>query len=173
MTKIANATPGGLSIAEMIASPTPLTNTNTPTALFSAVIPAGYMGISKRARFTLKSTMTTAVSLNPTLTLAVSYGGSSFTIISAATLATSITGGILDIEGEFVNQYATNAQLLTINVVQGTAAIPLVTLGLTSRQRASWTEDSTAQATFAVTATFGTASTNASISYYHGTLELS
>lgn len=173
MTKIDNANSAGLQTAEMLNTPTAVTNTSAVTTLFSKTIPGGAMGNSKKASFAVKTGITTGTVLVPTLTLAVNYGGSTFAIASGLTLAISQSGAILDIEGDFINMYATNAQLLTVNLIQGSSALPLIAVGTSGRQRTQWTEDSTVDALFSVTAKFSLANTNASLSYWHASLALS
>lgn len=146
-------------------------NTTVETTLFSQVIRGKAFGTVKRMEFRLVCTITTLLTA-PTLTLKVKYGNSSFTLVTTAGLSLSMTGRPFIIDGEIVAKNSANAQSVNIIITQDSLG---VITGLTGANAAStdWTEDSTVDATFSVTAQFGTLSAGTTLVCKNGMVEMS
>ena len=94
-------------------------------------------------------------------------------IISAQALATSLSSSApFVIEGVIVNNNSTNSQLIYGTITQQANTLALLLSASASMGTADWTIDTTQDQTFAVTAQFASASTAATLTCKHVSVEL-
>lgn len=138
-----------------------VTNTTTPTDLVSFTVPANTLGTNGAVQVIVNISDFDGVSTN-TLTLDFKYGAT--TVFSITYTCVSQTNNQCSITFTLVGNAATNAQkgwaTWSIFDLTGTYVAPS---NVIRQSNGTATEDSTANKTLAITATWGTASVNNSI----------
>lgn len=130
------------------------------------------MGTNKEMNFRFICLLTTGL-VTPTLTIRAKLGSSVLTVASGVGLAASLgTPAPFIVEGSVINEDAANAQLAWFKITQPANTLALLIGGGTAMNAVSWTEDTTADRTFSITAQFGTAVTGTSLTFRHASIDL-
>lgn len=170
MVKIPQETGRGFSVTDSAA--VAVSNTTSETTIFSQVVPGGKMGAIKRLRFSAFCMITTPALSLPSLTVRLKFGGSTITVANGISLAINLNNEPFMIRGEIINKSATS-QIAWARIEQGANSLPLL-LGIASSFKgAKWTEDSSTDKTFSLTAQFSLLSGGTSLSAEHVDIELS
>lgn len=149
-----------------------VSNTSTETTLFQTVIKGGSMGTGKELHFQILCTLSTGL-LPPGVTIKVKLGSAVLTVASTIGLATSLSSAApFIIEGKIVNKDAANAQLIYAKLIQKSSSLPLLLSSGAAMEYADWTVNTAADQTFAVTAQFASASTAATLTFKHASIEM-
>lgn len=151
---------------------TSLTNTATNTAMYSQVLKAGSMGVSKEMNFKFICLLTTGAVLAPTLNISVSLGSSSLTVASSLALSLSQSARPFIVEGSIINKDSATAQLAWAKITQFSTTLPILLGSSSSMTAADWTEDTTADKTFTVSAQFGSAIAGTTLTFRHASIDL-
>jgi len=129
-----------------------LSNSSTPTAVYTEQIPGGYLSTNGRVKRRLVGTLSTDAATPGTLTVAISYGVASMTLLNAVPLNGGASNEPFELLIDLVAKNATNAQAVMAKFMQD-AAFP-------SMARAAVAVDSTVNQNLVVTVTLSVANAN-------------
>lgn len=148
-----------------------LTNTNVETTMFTQTMAAGSMGINKEVFFRFICLLTTGL-LPPTITIKVKLGSSVLTVVSTTALSASMTSVPFIVEGSVINQDTTGSQLAWARLTQPSNTLALLLSGGTAMAATDWTEDTTADKNFVITAQFGSSVSSTTLTFRHASIDL-
>lgn len=148
-----------------------LTNTTTETTMYSQAIKAGSMGTNKEMNFKFICLLTTGLAA-PTLTIKVKLGTSVLTVGAAMALALSMTAVPFIVEGSIINEDSAASQLSWCKITQHSNTLALLISGSNALVATTWTEDTTVDKTFVITAQFGSAIVGTSLTFRHASIDL-
>ena len=170
MAKIPQETGRGFTVTDSAAIA--VNNVTTETSLFNQTISASKMGSSKTLTFSAFCMLTTPALSLPALTVRLKFGSSTLLITSGLSLAASMVNEPFMIRGQIINK-SSSSQIVWARIEQGANSIPLL-LGISSAFKgAKWTEDTTVDKTFSLTAQFSLLSSGTTLSAEHVLVELS
>lgn len=158
----ADGAPGG--ILNEPGTPTTISNNNAETAIESFTVKGNTLGLARGIRFEMIGDFFNNTGSNATVQIKIKYGATTIYDGGAVSLATAGTSRSVRLSGMLVSGGSTGAQRAIARVsigaagdITGTAAAPGSDL---QAAHASVAEDSTADKTFQITVTLGSASVN-------------
>lgn len=162
----------GRGLAVIETANTPLAATTTETPLFTYTVVAGRMTKYQAIRWKVEITFTSVLAA-PQITIRLRFGNSMMVVVDNLTVVLGATNRPIKIEGMIVNCGATNVQFADAAMTQSASGPVFTALASGSDAKvADWTEDTTQDKNFAVSAQFGGLTAGASINYRLGMLEI-
>lgn len=173
-TEIAQETNRGYSVKAFNFTPaiTSSVTSNPETTIYSRNIEGGKMGTGKEMYFNIFCSLTTPL-VSPALIIKVKLGASTLLVVNGLALATSITNKPFRVEGGITNLGASNNQYVWARVHQPGSTLPIVLGTEGAYMEAVWTEDTTIDKTFSVTAQFSGLLANTTLTSRYIKIDLS
>ena len=171
--KIKRETNRGFSVTQTEVTP-PISATASEITLFSQVLDAGRMGVSKILDYKIVCNLVTPAVVLQTLTIKVKLGTSELILTSGLSLAANLTTGRpFIIQGQIANMNNSSTQYV-YGVVQNYANnVPLILSASSALSDADWAVNTSISQTFSVTATFSALNAAVTIAPKIAVLDLS
>lgn len=156
--------PSGMIVTETTSAT--VSNSNVETVLFEQVIPAGTLSLSRSIKAEMKCRIT-SVLLPPAITIRLKFGGSTLAIVNGLAVNLNISAKPFTIEALIANKGVANAQYAYGRITQHMTQGPLSLSSPIYDNDADWTEDTTIDRTFQITAQFASLVSTTSITLKH------